>query len=494
MSLDISSILSSQENFETLIDTYMAVEEQPRDALVEKQELLYEKKTLLSNLDSYLSALRTRTDRMTDESTDYFASKIAKSSDVDLVTVDASSSASLGTHSVTVSRLAVADSRVSKQYTDTNTSFTGFTTDQTFSIEVAHPTEANPNNRVNLGVTITAATFTLTDEEVLDAIAEAINEAVSTAKISGTILSSEGVQASVISEVDGTSRLVLTSAQSGYDYRVDFTDSGDGLLTATEISNLVQQSGTSGGYMHAIGTSASDSLLNSEFTIDGMTFYRNSNAISDAVDGLSIRILNTFSTPETLTITPNTTSVKEEIQGFIDAYNKLIDFLVANASTNTAIEGAATLSKDYIYRNMKYQLREIVGTTVTGVSNPVYSKLFNIGITANSDGTLTISDTEKLEDALEANSQYVAEIFNLTDTGIACQLESYIENFVQADGTIITSKKNIEDQIESLDDRIERMETYLENREEQLRSEFSRMYQAMSLLNSQMSYLVTYNY
>jgi len=50
----------------------------------------------------------------------------------------------------------------------------------------------------------------------------------------------------------------------------------------------------------------------------------------------------------------------------------------------------------------------------------------------------------------------------------------------------------IEDQIESLDDRIERMETFLERREEQLRSQFANMYQAMSLLNSQMSYLTTY--
>jgi flagellar hook-associated protein 2 len=492
MALDIASILSSQENFETLIDTYMAVEEQPRDALVEKQESLYTKKNLLSNLDSTLSALKTRTDRLTDETTDYFAAKTAKSSDTDLVTVDASSSAVLGNHTITVDRLAVADSRVSKQYTDTDTSFAGFSTDQTFSIEVAHPTEGDPENRVYIDVTITADTFTLNDDEVLNAIADAINDAVNTAKINDDILTSEGLQASVITEISGTSRLMLTSAQSGYDYRLSFTDSADSLLAAIEINNLVQQSGTSGGYMNAIGTSASDSLLNSKFTIDGLTLYRNSNNISDAAEGLNIQILNTFSSAETLTITANNSAVKEEIQGFIDSYNELIDFLAANAATNTATDDIATLSKDYIYRNMKYELREIIGATVTGVANSAYSKLFNIGITANADGTLTISDTEKLEDALSANSQYVAELFNTTDTGIAHRLSDFIERFVQADGTIINSKKIIEDQIESLDDRIERMEAFLERREEQLRSQFSEMYQAMSLLNSQMSYLTTY--
>jgi len=492
MALDISSILTSQDDFELLIDTYMAVEEQPRDALVEKQDLLYEKKTLLSKLDSYLSTLQTSTDRLTDGTTDYFATKTAKSSDIDLVTVDASTDSSLGTHSITVDRLAVADSRVSKQYTDSATSFSGFTTDQTFSIEVAHPTEADPQNRINVNVTITADTFTLTDKEVLEAISDAINEAMSTAKLNGDLLSNEGVQASVIHEVSGMSRLVLTSSQSGYDYRMDFTDSGDGLLAATEASSLVQQSGTNGGYMNAIGTSASDSLLNSQFTVDGLTFYRNSNSVSDAVNGLTIQMLNTFTEAETLTINPDTAAVQDEIEGFIDAYNELIDFLAANASTSTAVEESATLSKDYIYRNMKYQLREIVGSTVTGVSNSNYAKLSNIGITANGDGTLTISDVDKLEDALAANSQYVSEIFNTPDTGIAYQLDAYIEKYIQADGVIINSKTVIEDQIESLDDRIERMETYLERREEQLRSEFAKMYQAMSLLDSQMSYLSSY--
>jgi flagellar hook-associated protein 2 len=126
---------------------------------------------------------------------------------------------------------------------------------------------------------------------------------------------------------------------------MDFTDSGDGLLAATEASTLVQQSGTNGGYMNAIGTSASDSLLNSQFTVDGLTFYRNSNSVSDAVNGLTIQMLNTFTEAETLTINPDTAAVQDEIEGFIDAYNELIDFLAANASTSTAVEGLHTLSK-----------------------------------------------------------------------------------------------------------------------------------------------------
>ena len=61
------------------------------------------------------------------------------------------------------------------------------------------------------------------------------------------------------------------------------TDSANSLLSTLEISNSVQSSGTSGGYITDVGTSASDSLLNSKLLVDGLTFYRDSNTIENGV-------------------------------------------------------------------------------------------------------------------------------------------------------------------------------------------------------------------
>src|SRR6056297_3221704 len=106
----------------------------PRDNLVDRKESLNTRKSVLSDLDSKLSSLNTKLETLNDPVVDNFAAKTATSSDTDKFTLSATSTASLGTHSLTVERLAKSDTRVSKQYVDSDTDFTSFTSDQTFSL------------------------------------------------------------------------------------------------------------------------------------------------------------------------------------------------------------------------------------------------------------------------------------------------------------------------------------------------------------------------
>jgi flagellar hook-associated protein 2 len=117
----------------------------------------------------------------------------------------------------------------------------------------------------------------------------------STAVSNETIDSDEIVSASVVSEENGKSRLVLTSAQTGYTYRQSYTDSS-GLLNTLGVSTGSQTSGTNGGYITA------DSSLNSLFTMDGLSFSRDSNKVSDALTGVTFNLLQTFASAETVTL------------------------------------------------------------------------------------------------------------------------------------------------------------------------------------------------
>lgn len=233
----------------------------------------------------------------------------------------------MGNHSFTVERLATADTRVSKQYSDSDTTFSSFNSDQTFSISLSHPTDEDETNRETIDVTVSSDKYSQTDNLVLTDIADAINTAMANAVSAETIESDELIHASIVSEESGKSRLVFTSNKPGYSNRMEFTDSADSLLSSLEINNSVQSSGTGGGYMTDVGSSATDSLLNSKFTMDGLTFYRDSNQVSDALSGVTLKFLNTFSNTETLTVLTDTEKVKEEVQGFLDAYNDSISFL-----------------------------------------------------------------------------------------------------------------------------------------------------------------------
>jgi len=465
----------------------MALEARPRDTLVQRKKTLEQRKSVLTDLDSKLSALKSQVERLTDTLTNYFAAKTASSSNDDYFTVSADYTAQLGNHSLQVDRTATSDTRVSQQYSDSASDFTSFTADQTFSIEVAHPTDSDSSNRVSISVTISASTFSQTNDDVLQDIANAINSAMSDAVAADTIADDEVVRATVVNEESGVSRLVLRSNNSGYTYRMDFTDSADGLLSALQLSASTAASGTSGGYITYVGTGPTDSNLNAKFTLDGLTFYRDSNQVTDALDGVTISLLDTFTTTETLTISADTDQVRQEVNNFINAYNDVLKFLKENAQINPDTNEPGLLSDDIVYKDLYTNLRSIASSIVSGVTNSDYDRLYDIGIEADDEGYLSITDTDKFDSALKANSVYVSDIFRASD-GIATRIEDYIDDFVAVGGTIDSSKNNIDTTLIDLEDRIALWDETLAKREAQLRQEFAKIQQSLAMLNQQQSF------
>ncbi|MCF7800529.1 MAG: flagellar filament capping protein FliD [Candidatus Marinimicrobia bacterium] len=492
--MEISSVFSNQNSVDQLIQQMMQIERRPLDQLEQRRELLNDRKGALSDLNSKVSTLYNKSTRLLDDTiTNYLAAKKATSSDSAKFTATASSTAQLGNHELTVDRLATVDTRVSMQYTGTNSDFTGFLTDQVFSITLAHPTDADSTNRVSIDVTVAAADLAGTNDDALSAIAEAINTAMSDAVADDVINSTEIARASVVSEQDGVSRLVLRSNESGYTYRMDFTDSADNLLQALEVNSAVQSSGTSGGYITDIGTSSSDSLLNSKLTLDGLTFFRDSNDISDMFAGVSLRLLDTFSTPESLSVSVDTDKVKSEVKNFLDGYNGVMKTLRKYAITNPDTNTPGVLARDYAYRNMITDLRQYTTGTVTDVNNSSYSKLYNIGIEADSSGNLSLKDESKFIAALEDSSRNVTDIFQGTD-GIATSLETYLDKYRKTGGKIATSKESIDNQLTFLNTHISRVEERMQTREAQLRKEFASLQTAMSMLANQQNFLSQFTY
>ena len=483
MGIDI--FVNSSSSLDRLINTIIALEARPRDALEDKKNELNERSSILSDLDSKLSTLNSLAERLTDPITDYFAAKTASSSDTDIFTASATSSALVGSHDITIQRLAATDTRVSKQYTDTGTDLRSFfdtNGSQTFQIEVAHPTSSDSNNRVNISVTVNPTSTN--NDDILDEIALAVNNAMSSAVTAGTIDADEKVTASVVSEESGKSRLIFRSGQSGYTYRLDFTDSTNSLLSTLEISNNVQSSGTSGGYITPIGTSASNSQLNAELQVDGLTFYRDSNTISDILTGVTITLKNVTTTTETLQIAADISAVKKEVEDFLNAYNDVLAFLHSNTTVDADTQVRGPLASDSTFRGLRTTLRSIMTGQVTSVQsgNPDY--LFEIGITAADDGTLTLTDEDAFESALAKGSNAISDLFNSAN-GIATQINSLVEDYIKVGGIIDESQDSITDRIESLDNRIARVDERLQKREDQLRTQFAKMQEIVTVLQRQ---------
>ncbi len=477
--------IGGTNSIQYLVDQYMAIESRPKDKLVQQQKALEKKKSIFSELDSKLSALKTKLEYLTDAVSLPFQAKIAQSSDDNKVGVTVQNSAVKGNHTLVVQQLARSDTRVSNQFSDSGTDFSSFTSDQTFTIQVAHPTDTDANNRVDISVTVSADTFSKNNDEVLQDIAQAINDAMASAAADGTITSDEMAQASIITEQNGVSRLVLTSGQTGYTNRLSFGSSS--LLDTLNINNNAQTSGTTGGYVYNVGTSASDSALNSVFVLDGMTMYRDSNKIDDAYEGITFELKDTFSQEVTVSVDADIDSVKKDVQDFIDKYNEVIDYLTKNARINSVTYEKGALQEDTVYSSMISDLRGLVSESVDTAASDNYKLLYSIGIEADQSGKLSIKDESKLTNALQANPAYVEDLFT-SDDGVANKVKDYIDRFVKIGGTIDSSKKLIDEQIKGLDDRINYMNELLDKKEKQYYEEFTKIQKTMYTLQNQQAF------
>src|SRR5690606_12351559 len=111
-------------------------------------------------------------------------------------------------------------------------------------------------------------------------------------------------------ETTSTARLTLKSGQTGYTNRLSFLDSAGGLLAMLEINAGVVASGTGGGQVASIGTSEMDSELNSVFVLNGLTIYRDSNTVSDALTDVTINLKEAGTGPREFNVDADQNGIK----------------------------------------------------------------------------------------------------------------------------------------------------------------------------------------
>lgn len=66
-----------------------------------------------------------------------------------------------------------------------------------------------------------------------------------------------------------------------------------------------------------------DAELDAEFTIDGVTFTRGSNNVTDAIDGLDFTLLDASGTEEQMTVSRDIGKSKSNLEDFIKAFNEV---------------------------------------------------------------------------------------------------------------------------------------------------------------------------
>ena len=325
--------LGSGLDINGIINSLMAVERQPLDALNTRETEFKTQLSAYGQLKSALSSFQTAMDGL--GSVSKFQVFSATSSDDTVLTTTADSTAAAGSYSVVVTQLAQAHKMASTGFADTTTSI-GSTT-----------------GTIRIANTTTSFDVAITDDS-LSGIRDAINNDSNNIGVTATIIN-------VDKAGGGTeNRLVLTSNDTGTENSLTVSD-----VSGTTATTLAMATVT--------GHAAQDAI----FTVDGFTVTRSSNSVSDALQGVTLNLVQGGGASATITVAHDTDTVKKNVQALVDSYNKLQNTL------KSLHEG--DLKGDNTLLSIGSQLRTTLNTAPTGLTTSLqYLSEINITTEQNS--------------------------------------------------------------------------------------------------------------
>jgi flagellar hook-associated protein 2 len=377
----------------SLVSSLVSIEEQPMNQLQTEQQNLQSAQTTISSFSSALSALSTAATTLSDPST--FSSMTATSSDPSVVAT-ASGTAPPGQWSVSVSAIAQEQRTLSSGFASSTT-----------------PLGLSGNLGISLGGGATQS-ITIAPTDTLSDIA-------------GEIASSGlRVQSSIV--YDGSNyHLLVTGLDTGKANAITFDESGlagSPSLGLSDPANTIQK--------------AQDASL----TVGGIPVTSATNQIANAIPGVTFAVTQPTTSAATVQITADTTTMAQNVQAFVTAYNAVVSAGHAAAGYGTTAASNTILQGDQVIDSSLDQLGSLIGEDVPGTTG-AYTTLGSVGISLNTDGTLSL-DTTALSSALAADPASVQRLF-VTDQsngsqGVMGAVTSMIESMTTGSSSPIQAE------------------------------------------------------
>src|SRR5271166_5359471 len=337
----------------SVVKELMQVEEAPETQLQSEQSTITSQVSALTNINTELTTLADSVNSLNDLN-GAMSQMTSGSSDSTIVAASANSTATAGTHTVVVSKLATVSSSYSG-YISSGTSLGG--------TQLVVNYGSDPNNPVKTDtINIPASDTTLQD------VASSINGG------------GYGVTASVVTDSVG-SRLVLVSNTSGAAGNLTVTDS------ATTFTN-------SPG-------------VDAQLTVDGVPVDSGSNTVTSAIPGVTLSLgAADTNTPVLISVEPDTSQATTAIQSFVTAYNAVIGSINSQYTLDSS-GNEGVLAGDSLLRTLQSQLLDLISTS-NGAGK--FVNLQSMGIEMQDDGTLQVNSST-LSSALSSDYSDVQTFF-----------------------------------------------------------------------------------
>jgi flagellar hook-associated protein 2 len=291
-----------------------------------------------------------------------------------------------------------------------------------------------------------------------------------------------GVKAQLVNTGDGSAnpyQIILSGvvgASGAFTVSTDYgSGSGSpGLIFGSNVANQV----------------AADALVK----IDGVSYTRSSNTVSDVVPGLTLNLKATTTSAASVDLTRDTATIKDNIKAIVTAYNDAVTIFGEVSDPKSTFETyGATLVGDSTVRTVKQQLRSMVmGTSSTPGDN--VGSLWQMGVSIDQTGVMSVDDT-KLDAALSnhytdvvktfTGNQNGLTIYSPANAGIAGDAVKKLTNMLSKTGILLTQSESADTQNTKYKAELTKLQTRMDALLLRYQKQFSSMDSLVGNVNSQ---------
>ena len=474
-----SAGLGSGLDVKGIISSLMAVESQPLTLLQNAASTVTTEISAVGQIQSLTSAMGDKARALSGST--LWTQTTSSTADGSVVTADTSGgTAAAGDYAVSVQQMAQGQTVTSTVAADSGLT-SGYLMIQlgTYSSDTATPPVTSFQGGSAAAIKVTIGPGDTSLASVRD-------------KINGA---NAGVSASIITDATG-SRLSLRSTTTGAanGFTITATEDADDGDPTKGLSALAFDGSTGAA---ASQLTLNQFALNAKAQVNGIAVESATNKLSNISDGLSLTLLRKSDTPVDVSVAIDTASMQKAITDFVSAYSSLQSYisLETKYDSSTAVAAGTArqdgpLTGDPSIIGFQNQLRGVVNTTSTVSS--AFSRLSDIGIAVQKDGTLAISSQNKLTAALnnptELQKLFATQGTTNENTGIAVRFATMADRAVGPDGALASRTAGLQGELSRNSKQQDDMQTHLDATQTRLTAQ----YQALDTTMSKMSALSSY--
>jgi flagellar hook-associated protein 2 len=293
----------------------------------------------------------------------------------------------------------------------------------------------------------------------------------------GTILTRiNNSAAGVVATVDRTTDKIIVSRKTSGAAALDIQDTSGTLAAALNLAP-----GTTNAQV--IGQT-------SQVTVGIKVVTSDSNIVSNAIDGVTLTLLNVSTSQATLTVGVDATTISTAMSDLVASYNALADKL-DTLTTHAVGEPVAILQGESVVNGLGLSLRSALMTIGFGFTGSIRS-LADLGVSTGSVGakpgttTRLQLDATKLLAAIADDPTAVGRLLSAAD-GVIAPIAARLKQLTGSDGPIVAASNGIasESRQNALDQT--RLQARIDLRSAALEAKFAALESTLSKLQGQLS-------